>query len=48
MANRVFISGNLGTDIKVTYTAGKGTPVEDFQQELMNTIVKPNKMKQCG
>ena len=30
MANRVFISGNLGTDIKVTYTAGKGTPVGRF------------------
>ena len=30
MANRVFISGNLGTDIKVTYTSGKGTPVGRF------------------
>ena len=30
MANKVFISGNLGTDIKVTYTAGKGTPVGRF------------------
>ena len=30
MANRVFISGNLGTDIKVMYTAGKGTPVGKF------------------
>ena len=30
MANRVCISGNLGTDIKVTYTAGKGTPVGRF------------------
>ncbi|WP_455938452.1 single-stranded DNA-binding protein [Gemella morbillorum] len=30
MANRVFISGNLGSDIKVTYTAGKGTPVGKF------------------
>ena len=30
MANRIFISGNLGTDIKVTYTAGKGTPVGIF------------------
>ena len=30
MANRVFISGNLGNDIKVTYTAGKGTPVGRF------------------
>ena len=30
MANRVFISGNLGTDIKVIYTAGKGTPVGRF------------------
>ena len=30
MANRVFISGNLGNDIKVTYTSGKGTPVGRF------------------
>ena len=30
MANKVFISGNLGTDIKVTYTSGKGTPVGRF------------------
>ena len=30
MANKVFISGNLGTDIKVTYTAGKGTSVGRF------------------
>ena len=30
MANKVFIYGNLGTDIKVTYTAGKGTPVGRF------------------
>ena len=30
MANRVFISGNLGTDIKVTYATGKGTPVGRF------------------
>ena len=30
MANRVFISGNLGTDIKLTYTSGKGTPVGRF------------------
>ena len=30
MANRVFISGNVGNDIKVTYTAGKGTPVGRF------------------
>lgn len=30
MANKVFISGNLGNDIKVTYTAGKGTPVGRF------------------
>ena len=30
MANKVFISGNLGTDIKLTYTASKGTPVGRF------------------
>ena len=47
MANRVFISGNLGTDIKVTYTAGKGIPVGRFSVGVneYNSQTKQNETK---